>query len=429
MRMRLRAAWDRVSNPGYLVLAVAIVIGAFGVRVQNLDSAPYGDEAYYYFTVHRLSHFFDTSQYPVAGSAFPVMPLLYRPFSHTLESARAFNALVGTIAVLLVILILRELKVSRPLQLAAGALVALNPVEVQFSAMLFEDMIGATIALAALWAYVRGRFVIAAALAASAVLAKQYYAFFGFALFIDYLVARRRLYYEMFVAGAVVIGWVVLRFGILRAPLSYLLEGHAIQPLGLRSLEEALGGWFLAPLVLAGAVLGRRLRPAAYMLVLFLAFLALWKNAQSWYFCLPIALSVLLAAYGAEMAWRRLQSRPAAMAAVGATAVLLAMTLWGFTLNTRTFVRDWHDHDLTRVAAYIEASPPVGQHLEMVGCFWAYRLYPFEDDGVPAANPVATWDAVKESTALVCPEAPPPPAGWTITYRAGAYSVATRAGR
>ncbi|MEA2645660.1 MAG: hypothetical protein QOE92_743 [Chloroflexota bacterium] len=424
MMARGRDLLLRLYHPAYIALAVAIVVGAFGVRVQNLDAAPYGDEAYYYFTAHGLSHFFDTARYPVAGSAFPVMPLLYRPFTHSLESARAFNALVGTLAVLLVILILRDLRVSRPFQLAGGLLVALNPVEVQYSALLFEDMIGATIALAALWAYVRGRHGAAAALAAGAVLAKQYYAFFGIALFVDHLVVRRRLYYEMFLAGAVVVGWVVVRFGILGAPLSYLLEGHAIQPLGLRSLEEALGGWFLLPLVVAGAVLGPRLRPAAYMLVGFLGFLALWRNAQSWYFCLPIALSVLLAAYGAEMTWQRLRARPAAWAAAGVAAALMAVTVGVFSLNTRSFVRGWHDHDLNLAAARILAAPP--PRLEMVGCFWAYQLYPFEDQGVAAAIPVTAWDNLKGDTALVCPEAPATPAGWRETYRAGTYAVATR---
>ena len=426
--MTLRTTWERAVGWAYPTLVGAIAIGAFGARVQNLDVAPYGDEAYYYFTSNSLSHFFDTTKYPVAGSAFPVMPLLYRPFSHTLASTRTMNALVGAIAVVLVVLILRELKVAWPLQLGAALLVALNPIQVQFSALVFEDMLGAVIALAAVLAYIKGRPGLAAALAAAAVLEKEYYAIFGFALFLDYAIAKRRVYWQMIVAGVVVIGWVVIRFGLLHAPIGYLLSVHASVNMTLGAIGVALGTWYLAPLVVAGAVLSDRLRAAAYFLVTFLGFLTLWKNVQEWYFCLTIPLAVILAAYGADLLWRRLQPRlaPAAAIALALSAVLMGVSLFFFQQDTRNFIRVWHNHDLNLAADYIhETAPGPRPAVALVGCFWAYQYHPFEDSGL-AASSVQEWGAASGSTALRCPESPAPPPGWTVAYRAGDYAVLTR---
>ena len=217
----------RLPTWAYCAVGLGLFVLALVLRLRNLDASPYGDEAYYYFITHNLSAYWDTTAYPISGSVFPVYPIGYHLVAESLTTLRVANAIVGAAVVPLSLGVLRSVGVGRALQLAAGGLIALNLILVQFSGLAFLDMLGAVIALAAVWAYTSGRYSLAASLTGVAVLEKEYYAFIGIAFFVDYLINHRRAYRAMVVAGAGVIAWLYLRYGILHASFDYLLGGHA----------------------------------------------------------------------------------------------------------------------------------------------------------------------------------------------------------
>src|SRR6266849_381992 len=248
---RLKAPW---------LIWGALLGAGLVLRLQNLDNGPYGDEAYYYFVTHNLGAYWDTSTYSVSGSVFPVLLHLV---ASSLDSLRVVNAIVGGAAIPLVMAMLRSLRVRPVLQWVAGALIACDLILVQFSSMAFLDMLGAVIALGAIWAYISGRYELAGAVTALAVLEKEYYAILGLAFFIDYLLARRRIYWGMVLAGLAVCGWVLLRYGLLHASFQYLLHAHAHASLQFAGASKLLGSAFLIPLIVAGAA-RPRLRAAAY---------------------------------------------------------------------------------------------------------------------------------------------------------------------
>jgi hypothetical protein len=407
--------------------AVGLALFVLGVllRLRNLDASPYGDEAYYYFITHNLAAYWDTTAYPISGSVFPVYPIGYHLLGESLTTLRVANALVGATAIPLSMGVLRSLGVSRVLQIAAGGLVALNLILVQFSGLAFLDMLGAVVALGAVWAYTTGWYPLAACLTGFAVLEKEYYAFLGIAFFVDYVLNHRRLYRAMVVAGAAVIAWLVLRYGVLHAPYSYLLEGHAHAPLTLGGLAKSVASPALIPLIVAGLVLGDRLRPVGYFIVAFLAFQFAWGNAQGWYWCLTAIGAILLATYGAQLLLRELSSRHLSM--VASVSVISILFLAGYSVEavqTRQYLADWHDHSLLTVAAYV-AGQPSSSNIDLVRCFWGYQYFPLGGNG-RIVRVVGNWLEVSAPLAIQCPDAAPPPAGWATMLHAGSYTVVSR---
>ena len=420
----------RWFSPSRLKAAWLIWAGLFGagvlLRLQNLDNGPYGDEAYYYFVTHNLGAYWQTATYPVSGSVFPVFPLLLHFGAASLASLRVVNVIVGAMAIPIVMAILRSLRVRPVLQWVAGAMVACDLILVQFSSLAFLDMLGATIALVAIWAYVSGRYELAAAVTAVAVLEKEYYALLGLAFFVDYLITRRRIYWGMGLAGIVVCGWVVLRYGVWHASFQYLLHSHAHAPLQLTGVTKALGSAFLIPLIVVGAISGR-LRPAAYFVAGFIGFQWLWGNAEGWYWCLPALASILLAAYGADVLLDRARQlgwpRQALVALVSVIfAASLGLGIW----QTRAYVTTWHDHSVLSIAAYLDAHADL-RSLGVAHCFWGYAYYPLGDNG-RQVKVVGDWSVDSPNVVLACPGAARPASGWQPVLTRGGYSLLVRQG-
>ena len=104
--------FDRAGS-GWRWSLPALFLAALALRVQNLDSQPWGDEAYYYFITHNLAAFWNAGLYPLSGSTLPVFPLVYHLFAGNFESLRVANAVVGASAVPLGMVIMREVGVGR----------------------------------------------------------------------------------------------------------------------------------------------------------------------------------------------------------------------------------------------------------------------------------------------------------------------------
>src|ERR1700730_8515990 len=409
----------------YRTIGLSLFVLAFVLRLRNLDASPYGDEAYYYFITHNLSAYWDTAAYPISGSVFPVYPIVYHFVAESLTTLRVTNALVGAAAVPLSMGVLRGLGVRKVLQLGAGGLIALNLILVQFSGLAFLDMLGAVIALSAVWAYTSGRYPLAAFLTGLAVLEKEYYAFLGLAFFVDSLINHRRLYRAMVVAGAAVIAWLSLRYGILHASFDYLLKGHAHAPLKLGGLAKSVGSPALIPLIVAGLVLGHRLRPVGYFILAFLAFQFAWGNAQGWYWCLTAIGGILLATYGAQLLLLELSSRHLSAACTVSVISLLLLVSYGVeAVQTRQYLADWHDHSLLTVAAYVNSQPSASD-IDLVQCDWGYQYFPLGSNG-RTVRVVANWPEVSAPLAVQCPGAAPAPPRWATRLHAGSYTVVSR---
>lgn len=414
------SGWYGGEGRTWLWLLSGLFVAALALRLQNLDSQPRGDEAYYYFIAHDLSAFWNTNAYPVSGSTFPVFPLVYHLFAGNLESLRIANAIVGASAVPLGMLLIRELGAGRAVALAGGAFLAVNSILVQFSGFAFLDMLGAVIGLGALLAYLRGHRGVAAALVAVAVLEKEYYAILGLALAVDQLIARRRLYLELAVAAIPVLVWLLLRYGLQHSTLHYLLAEHRHDALNLGELDQSLGSLALLPLAAASLVLSAKLRSAALYVVLFLLAQVFWGNTQPWYWCLSVVLVTLLAAHGVMLvlasSWRR---RPV----LGIMAVLV---LAGFVAQagaTIQSLKSWHGRDLDSVAAYLDGQP--AQPIELIACDWSYQYYPLGGPSRPA-KALDGWDSISIRLAVACPGAPPAPPEWRFLHRFGSYTVLGR---
>lgn len=421
LRSQARALWDGADRfAPWILLAVA-----FWVRVQNLDTSPYGDESYWFFTAQKLSHFLNTQLYPLSGSEFPVFPVVFRPFAHSLIAARIANAVAGAALVPIGMYTLRSVGVAQPWRWAAGLLLALDQIMVQFSAYLFLDMLGATIAAAALLAYVQGRYRWAALCATAAVLEKEYFAIFAAALFLDYVARRRRLYRELIGAAVVVLVYMALRYGVFHASLQYLLTGHAHDRLSVESLGWALGSsWFLAPLIVASALLDRsRLLAAALFVVGFLLFLWRWGNTEIWYLVGPASFAIMLAADGADRLCRLFQRNALRTAAAVVATLLLAGGIYQNWQLTTGFNAAFHDHSITNLSAYLEAENVNGP-INLIGCFWAYKYYPFGPPLAPA--PLNSWSGARAAQAISCPGSPAPPAGWQSRFNSAGYTYWTR---
>lgn len=421
---------DNASQPwldtraGKRILAAGFFAAALYLRVQNLHASPYGDEAYYYFVTRHLDAWWDTQQYPVSGSVFPLFPLFFHWFSQSLTRLRVANAVVGAIAAPVVLAILARLQVRSWIRVIAALMVAIDPILVQFSSLAFLDMFGAVIALLALWAYVAERYVWAATLTALAVLEKEYFVFLGFAMAVDYLVRYRRLYGSMVLAGLVVIGWVWLRYGVFHASAVYLIQDHAHNPLTWSAMEPAIITALLLPWIIYGFIHPGPLRVAGYFLLMEFLFLRFWGNAQDWYWCLPIMMSILLSALGMDQAltwWRTHTSWPALGVVMALFLVLtVGWTSVSITRNTASYIQTWHAHHLVSVAQYLQRLPPAG--LDLIDCFWGYQYYPLGSFAHPAQL-VSSWSQVRTPRVVVGNLFIHAPANWTLVFSSGDYRV------
>jgi hypothetical protein len=394
----------------------ALFLAALALRVQNLDSQPWGDEAYYYFITHNLAAFWNAGLYPLSGSTLPVFPLVYHLFAGNFESLRVANAVVGASAVPLGMVIMREVGVGRIATLCGGAFLAVNTVLVMFSGMAFLDMLGAVIALGALLAYVRGHYGVAAALVALATLEKGYYAVFGLALAVDQVTARRRIPVELIVAAIPVGTWLLLRYAVQGASLHYMMSAHSHDALNVGAVDKAVGSLALLPLLAVSVRLSARLRGAALFLGMFLLILLIWGNAQDWYWCLSAILATVLATHGMTLLLARSRQQPVV---IGTVTMLLLVAFAPQAVRTYQYITTWHGRGVYRVAAYLDRQP--AQRVDTVGC-GLLTYYPLEAPSRPTRM-FDGWDGVSERIVVVCPKAPPAPDGWNLLYRTGEYAV------
>jgi hypothetical protein len=418
--LRLSTRWSAVKWRSWVYLCLFLI--AFGLRVQNLNASPYGDEAYYYFVAHNLHAWVDARQFPVSGSVMPVFPLVYHWFSGTLVSLRITNAAVGSLAVILVMLIIREFDLGIIYEIVGGLLVAINSVEVQFSALAFLDMLGAVLSLVAILAYIRKSYRWAAFWALMAVLEKETYVFLAIALLIDRAINGKRIYWELIVAGLVGVLYLIWRYELDGATLQYLISGHAHQPLGLLGMKTILGGSFLVPLVIAGLTARRALIISVY-LVTFTVILTFWGNAQIWYYALSVPVAVTAAMIGSELLHRKLRAH-ASLNGIAILVVTLCVCggIWSNALHTRSFLSTWHSHNALLVAQYLDRNHV--KSLTLLNCFWAYQYYPFGLDASRQVynlygnigQPPTPWLVVDGNFTL-------PERTWRPVFVAGPYTV------
>src|SRR5690348_1648163 len=151
---RARRAWIAIIVAGFVVRAVwALLIPMHPIS----DSSAYDELAWNLASkgVYAWNTGEYTAYWPVGTPFFYSLP--FRLFGHDYAPIAVLNVLIGT-ATIPLIMGLAQRWVSTGAALAAGALFALWPMQIEFSSILASELLFNLLVLAALWLTLEARF-------------------------------------------------------------------------------------------------------------------------------------------------------------------------------------------------------------------------------------------------------------------------------
>ncbi|HUR62283.1 MAG TPA: hypothetical protein VM286_07985 [Candidatus Thermoplasmatota archaeon] len=442
----------RIDIAIFLGLYVAAVLA----RLPIWHSALYGDEGHAFLAGRTFGgmisniHYLDSADGATLGPLFWYRPLTHLPLaigSHiSFEAWRLNHLLLTSLAPSIMFGILRSLKVRRWLAVGAGIPFAFNPIFVTFGVVVFHDALGIVALGLALWAHVRGRFVLAAIGFVAAAWVEEVALFaLPFLLFLDLsrsMRAKESSLWPLTLTRKQTAYVVALALSPAMLFLSILMgapfPGHPDPSLFLTMVDHMLYLSWLLPLILLGLRWPRSREMAGLALVFpvfYVLYYATGHAVQIWWVLLPAFLSVLGAACALDT-WIDHTARssikprtartwaPRAVAAVLGALVLVQVVVpssaaWkGEAVMPLSGDSEWnlaqaiayqHTRDLALPAAVDHLDASQRQRLTLVDVDWFFVFTPFSQVAssvrygfTGASTDLAEWSRAMEwSTAMV----------------------------
>lgn len=386
------------------------------LRIWNLNADVYGDEAYYYY----LSIFPD--KYPLLHRNHPFfMYLLYHPFTWNLTAFRLANVVVGAMVPVILYLVLGTYGLPNVLKVAGAIVAASNALLVQYSQIVFLDMLNVLLLLLGFMFYKRKRWLAAGVVLGLSLLTKEYSALAVLVIIVSSWIRFRspRITFSCgsgFFFAMCVLFYVFFPMGGVLDFLGEIMHG-----------DPFLGAWniyLLVGVIPAAIAFLYGLWEESLIVISYTVFIFVWGVQQEWYVILPIPFivicSILALMFLRDISANDEMKRPEGLHHVPtvnpkAVVVLLIMFLAALSSPTITYekIEGWHPHDLQDLMQFLSEKYPSGQ-ITLIDCFWAWAYYPFGLQYLVAHNDYSTWGLAQtyyerhiESTglAIVC-EAP-----------------------
>jgi len=360
-----------------LLLAFSIAIL---LRLGHLGADPEGDEGVFFFLSYSLDHIPDRFMF-LEFLRRPLLPLLYHPFSHSLETFRLANIVVGSFIPILVYILLKEYKLNKWLVLSGTILAVVNPILVRYSAFVFTDTLGTVFTLLMFLFFKKGNYPLSAIWLCLATLTKEYYAIAGLAILLivlieDKTITKRSISYALALLPITIL--YVINMGL----LGMSAPGWDSSGITIWAFNYALLSLIFVPLYPLLLRFGRW--PEFIMLCAYPAFYIVWhwgegSGIDNWFHLFPASISIVcLCLILSDMAQHTQQTVGRfKKSSVLAISAILFITCQSLVLTLLFEVEDY-GNDATVLADY------VGQHydnpnLMLVDCFWNYPNYPFHE--------------------------------------------------
>lgn len=348
---------------------------ALVLRLNNLDTDPYGDEAFYFYLSRHPESYFTNS---VALGHPPLLYYLYRVFSNTLTNFRLVNIIVGAMVPCLIYLILSKKGVTWLNKIAVSTFFTFHYIFVKYSTIVFLDMLGTFFALMALFFYLRENNKIYAISLFFALMTKEYFIIFALVQIVTHFFKKRRIHKPTVIALGLFGIW-CLHY-VVRGPPTVLLIVHSINPLELDGLNRMFVNLFFIPMIaltFKKANLEFFLVPIAYSFFLFF-----WGTCEEWYLLLPIAINSCLIALAVDQIFKSKSPRMPSkiQGKVKLISILFMAILFIYSSSseielTTNYIQNEHWYELQEASDFLKTQF-YNQDLILIDCFWAYSSYP-----------------------------------------------------